>query len=110
MAWCICWISTWARVASISAASLGAHETHRPRASFQHVSSTQWLERGQRVKSGMISLAAFLSASSRAPRSAMSLALRAAFEAPPNMPPRTLLAPWRSVLAVPRLERMNSLR
>ena len=69
--------------------------THRPRSSFQHVSSTHMLSRGQRLKSGMISLAAFLSASSRAPRSVMSLARVGAFEALPKMPPIRLLAPPR---------------
>ena len=58
----------------------------------------------------MSSLEAFLRASSRAPRSVISLALSATLEALPKNPPSRLLAPPRMLPAVPSLERMNSLR
>ena len=102
-------ISTAARVASISVASFGASLTQSWRCSFQQVSSTQLWQRGHCLKSGMISLAAFLSASSRAPRSVTSRAVPATWLACPKTPPRRLVAPESSVPAVPSAERWNSL-
>src|SRR4051794_14698592 len=100
---------TEARSASISVASLGASFTHSPRSSFQHVSSTQLWSRGHCLKSGMISFAAFLSASSRAPRSVTLRTVFAAFDAP-HSPPNMLLAPDSSEPAVPSADRWYSLR
>src|SRR5436190_13183431 len=50
IACCIWLICCCARAASISVASFGAQFTHRPRSSFQQVSSTHRLLRGQRLK------------------------------------------------------------
>jgi hypothetical protein len=103
------WLSsTEARSRSNSLARLGAQRVHRLRSRLKQVSSTQLLHAVHRVKSGMISLAAFSRASSRPPRSMKSLALRAALDAP-QRPPMRLLAPESIELAVPMPERMNSL-
>ena len=68
----------------------------------------EW-SRGHCLKLGMISSAAFFSAASRAPRSVTFWIVSAALRAP-HSPPRTLLAPSSNELAVPSVDRSNSLR